>query len=821
MLTKTFYQPLAPLLIAAVAGILIDRLFALPLLIWLLLALTTLAIWFYWRQTAFIVIACSAFFGSWHHNHWYLFAENDIGNYAPPEGQPAALIGTVVQMPRYFSKPLPFPGQIFEPSERTMFTLRAEQLRDGNDWIPVVGNILITVYDDGRPFRTGNRLQLFGELSKPPIPHNPGGFDYSTYLRGQRIKAVFRCPDNSAITLLDRNPSLFSFIAVGRWLESVRRSGLNNLELHLSEKTLPIAAAMIFGLRESVDEDVQQSMIDTGTMHLLAISGLHVTLIVGIGAVFLRLLKCSLKTTAIAMIVFVLFYLMLTDVRTPAIRATALTCSAAVALYLMRIPSAKNILCASALVILLIKPSELFQFGAQLSFIAVGSFLWLPKYVKLKAMLLKPLPGDENYLRVYSIEYVEAILPRWFRLATKSLRLSIETFLISLTIWLFTMPILMYHINIFTPIAILVNPLTWIPLTLAMSFGFLTSMLGHIPFAGTFLGAGADWAFWFLIEMIVWFQNLGGHYWVAGPPNWWVFGFYAVFAFYTFLPVRRPHWLVLLSALLVWVLVGLGAGFYKNYERLRNDRLTLTVLSVGHGNCVLITLPDKRTIVCDAGNLISPKHAADAMSKALWRQGKTHIDAVLISHPDTDHFNAIPILLDRFSVGVFLISPYFSEEQTNGASPWQLLRQNIEERKIPLRILGKTDDLAEWGLANSMILHPPKDDFAESDNSNATSLVLRIEHRNIGILLPGDLDGRDTAPFLLKEPIPTEILMIPHHGGRSTQTDKLLEWASPRILIFSHGKRTHNPGLLEFRRQQGYDVRSTFLEGAIIIDIGQ
>ena len=817
MQTQSPYQPLAPLLLAAIGGILCDRLFALPALFWIFLALTALGILCFHRQNALLFVACAALFGFWHHQHWFRFADNDIGHYADLQEEPAALIGTLKQMPRFYPKPPAFPGQIFDPSERTMFTLQAEQLRDGNDWIPVRGNVLITVYDDCRNLRIGDRIQLFGILATPSKPNNPGDFDYNDYLRGHRTLAQLRVPDSSAIELLDSGRWTFS-----RGMESIRRTGLANLNLHLSEQTRPIAEAMIFGVRESVDEGVRQSMLDTGTLHLLAISGLHVTLIAGIAAWFLRLLNFSRKTTAVTLIVFVLFYLMLTDVRTPAIRAVALTCSAAVALYVIRPVSAKNVFCASALVVLLVRPSELFQFGAQLSFIAVASCFWLPRYARLKAMVYKPYPDDADTRSLHDTQWAEYGGWRWLRRAMKLFRLSVEVFLISFTIWLFSMPILLSQINLFTPIAVIVNPLTALPLTAAMSCGFLTAMLGQIPWLGSMFGFGADWSFWILLELIAWFQDLGGHYWVPGPPGWWVLGFYAVFAFFTFLPIHRPYWLAMLAVLLVWILIGLGAGYYRDYERLRDDRLTLTVLSVGHGNCVLITTPDKRTIICDAGNLTTPRYAADAMSKSLWRLGKTHIDAILISHPDNDHFSAVPFLLDRFSVGVVLISPYFPQvHEEEILSPWSLLRAKIEERQIPIRVIGQGDDLAEWGLADSIILHPPKEDFWESHNTNAASLVLRFEHRGEGILLPGDLDGREPSPFLLREPIPTQIVMVPHHGGRSMQTEALLEWSQAKTLLFSTGRLTHNLEMLDRRREQGYEVRCTFCEGAIVFEIGR
>ena len=817
MPTKMIYQPLPPLFVAAITGILADRFLGPPVFFWAFFCFAALAAWFFFRKYSWIVVACAAFFGFWHHDHWTRFADNDIGCYAESLGQPAALIGTVVEMPRFYPKPPHRSGQFFETSERTMFTFCAEQLRDGRDWISVSGNVLVVIYDDSRPFRIGDRLQLFGELAAPLPAVNPGDFDYADYLRGLRTRALLRCPDNSAVTLLSSNR-----FSPGRWIESVRRSGIAHLEKHLSDQTRPIAEAMIFGVRESVDDDVWQSMLTTGTVHALSISGLHVTLIAGVAGWLLRLMQVSRRTTAVTMILFVLFYLLLTDVRTPAIRAVALICAFAIALYVNRPTSAVNLLCASALVVLLWHPSELFQFGAQLSFIAIGSFLWIPRYAQLKQLFYRSNPTDDDLRTLNDLERTESTSWRRLRRVSKMLRWTAELFLISLVVWIFVTPLLLSNINLFTPVSILVNPLLWLPLTAAMACGFVTTMIGQVPLIGTLFGIGTDWSFWVLMEIIDLFQRLGGHYWMPGPPDWWNFVFYGAFVVFTFLPVRRPRWQILLPALTVWILVGTGAEYYRDYERLRSDRLTLTVLSTGHGNSVLMTTPDKRMIVCDVGSLTSPQYAANAMSRAIWRFGKMHIDAILISHPDNDHFNGVTILLDRFSVGAVLISPYTSEIYSEfDRTAWALLMEQLEARGIPLRIIGEGDDLSEFGLPGSMVLHPPKEGFSEPYNTNATSLVLRLEHHGIGILLPGDLDGREPSPFLLREPMPTDIVMVPHHGGRSLQTERLLQWTTPTTLLFSTGKLSYRPELLQEYRQKGYDVRNTFTDGAIVIDIGK
>jgi competence protein ComEC len=402
------------------------------------------------------------------------------------------------------------------------------------------------------------------------------------------------------------------------------------------------------------------------------------------------------------------------------------------------------------------------------------------------------------------------------------------------------MPLILERFHLFTPIAVLVNPLLWLPLTGAMISGFGTMIFGNVPLLGDVLGWCTDFSFRGLFGMIAFFQHLGGHYWVPAPPVWWNLVYYFVFTLLTFLPIRRPQPRLLAVLLFVWIAVGFCYGYFRDFDRYRHDRLTLSVFSIGHGNCVLVTTPQKKTFVCDAGCISSPQRAADVMSRAIWRLGKIKIDAVIISHPDTDHYNGVAILADRFYIGAVFVSPYMfeplkilqkelneqkisfnqlKEDEFKEQQLLILLRKKLETKGIPVIEVGDGDSLADWGFSNSLFLHPPKTGFEERNNTNATSLVLHFEHHGVGILLPGDLDGRLPSPFLERQPIPCEIVMVPHHGGHSNQTEPLLRWAAPKLLLFSAGRFTHKDAVLENYRQRHFNVRSTFKEGTIEISI--
>ncbi|MDR3199376.1 MAG: ComEC/Rec2 family competence protein [Planctomycetaceae bacterium] len=837
------YQPLSLFFVAAVSGILLDRLTGVSWNFWIILFSVTFVGWVpaaLWKRsiisTALLLAVCCSCFGFWHHCRWNRFSENDLGFYARKTDEPAAVQGSVCEMPRYFPKPPFDPGKIFAVSERTFFTLRAERLRNRDDWIPVSGRVLVVVDGDWRSLRIGDTVRIFGTLSKPLSPQNPEDYDYAGMLRGHRILCIIRVPARNAISVLKTgNPG------IARFLETVRRTCQANFQHRMSSEISPLAAAMILGIREGVDEETSQNLIETGTMHILAISGLHITIAAIIVTGVLNLLGISRRIRAVIIFAAVIAYLFLTDLQTPAIRSTVLICVISMSVFLNRRSFGVNTLCATALVVLLLNPTELFQFGAQLSFFATGAFFWIPKTDTFRQLFF----GEEEITgnmksKLSNIERFETKHWLVLRVARYFLKKCSELFLISLVIWGISMPLILDRFHLFTPVAVLVNPLLWIPLTASMIGGFCTMIFGNVPILGDCFGCLTDFSFRGLFGMIAFFQHLGGHYWVPGPPVWWNLVYCFAFISLTFLPVRRLPPRVLAIPLFIWIAIGFSYGYLRDLNRYWNDRLTLSVFSVGHGNCVLVTTPQKKTFVFDAGCISSPQRAADVISRAIWRLGKIKIDAVIVSHPDSDHYNGVTILADRFYIGTVFVSPYMfeplkilqkeiddrkitfdqlAEDEFKEQQLLMMFRKKLATKKIPTVEIGDGNSLMEQGLPNSIFLHPPITGFVERDNTNASSLVFRFEHRGMGVLLSGDLDGRFPPPFLKRQPIPCEIVMVPHHGGRSKHTEPLLKWATPKLLLFSAGRFTHNDAVLESYRQRHFIVHSTFEEGCIEISI--
>ena len=215
----------------------------------------------------------------------------------------------------------------------------------------------------------------------------------------------------------------------------------------------------------------------------------------------------------------------------------------------------------------------------------------------------------------------------------------------------------------------------------------------------------------------------------------------------------------------MWWTIPIAASWAGQLFESKNE-LRCTFLSVGHGTCAVIELPDDRVLLYDCGRMGVPQTGVSIVSEFLWHRRISRIDGVILSHADADHYNLLPGLLERFHVGEVFVSPLMFNSDSPGVS---VLRSAISDAHIPVRTL-KTDDVlrfaggpspsitdshsvaehsvaehsvaehsvAEHSVAELRVLHPLPQGVRGSDNAN--SLVIEVDYQGRTILLPGDLE---------------------------------------------------------------------------------
>ncbi|MEX2137705.1 MAG: ComEC/Rec2 family competence protein [Pirellulales bacterium] len=799
MRRATESQPLMIVAVALAAGIVVDRHMPAPVAVWLAIGAMALAAWFildgritpfvaaatvppqpdalpkpiapprFWRAgfaIAALLLAVAACGGLRHHLHWRLFAANDIGRFARELPQPVCLEVVALSGPRRRPAPPPDPLRSVAQSAHTMLRVRATAMRDGDFWRTVDGRATLMVDGSLLGVQAGDRLRVVGQLQAPPPPGNPGEFDFAWHRRGDRELAAIRVDHPDCVQVVETAPAY----SVRRALGKLRSAGDRLLWGTLSHERAGLAAAVLLGTREQLDDEVQNQFLVTGTVHILSISGLHVGILAYVLFKAFRTGWIPRGPALVAVAVITLSYALLTDAEPPALRATVLVWAVCGATYLGRGRLGANSLALAAIVVLALNPADLFRTGTQLSFLSVATLMALG-------------PCWPQRRREDALTRLIRVTRPWPVRASRAVGKNVGALAFAgLMIWLVTSPLVARQFHIVSLSALVLNVVLWIPVLIAMVSGFAILAFGWLlPPLGALSGAVCD----FNLGVIEWSIDAaarvpGSHLWVAGPPAGWLYVYYALLA----LPLLTPKWISHRRSLL-WAGAWIGATVVYaavSQSTSAERELVCGFVSVGHGSAVVLELPDGQVWLYDAGRLGSPRAGARSIEAYLRSRRISHIDAIILSHADIDHYNAVPELLDKFTVSSIYVSRQMFREET---FPLTVLREAVAEAGVPVETLSVGDVLIA-GDCIAKVLHPPPQGV--DGNDNAQSIVLSVEHDRRRLLLTGDLESEGMRRLLAAPPLDCDILLAPHHGSARSDPAAVVNWSTPEWAIVSSGQ---------------------------------
>ena len=709
-----------------------------------------------------------------------LFSFDDLAWSLTSSPQAVAVEGIVEESPRRLSAPVIDPlrsgaaqAAVQRPSSECVLAVLAA--RRGAAWRPASGRAALIV--DGEPpdLMAGCRVMVFGRGMRPPPPLNPGEFDFRERAQSLRCLSIVRAHSAECVRVLSR-PAAWSPVA---WIDQLRDGGVEVLRRHLSAERAPLAAALLLGSRESLPREESLEFLVTGTIHILSISGLHVGFLSLALFKVLRMLALPRGWSLVAVACCTGLYMALVRAETPVVRATLLIWLTCLGAALGRRSLAANSLALAAILVLLWHPPELFRIGSQLSFLSTA--------VLIGASAALPRTDTDDPIE----RLIERSRSPWERRLRRIGRQIFEMVVTGAAVWAVTAPIVASCFHLVSPVGLVLNPLIAPLVAVAMGWGFLCLVTATVSATlASACGWACDGTLRCIGAVVSWAADLpGGYWWVAGPPAWWVAGWYVLLAA-TLLVVTRERlpristWLAVATA---WVVVGwtavaapaLGYLQHAGMGAAQHAGMRVVVAAMGHGCGIVVRSPTGRCLVYDAGRLGAPSAARRAMTAVLWHEGVNRIDTLVISHADTDHFNAVPELLERFAVGEMVVpSPFLESDSWAVGEVLRLART----AGIPVRAAAAGESFALDPLCRIRVLHPTAggDDAHVHDVSlkaamgdamatdNETSLVLAVESAGRRLLLTGDLEGRALARFIASDPDSCDVLVAPHHGSRTS-----------------------------------------------------
>lgn len=761
---------------AAAVGIAADSWLDLPSGAWLAVLAGGAGWWFVlWRRSGQsangwlpLLVAWISAGAAWHHVWWNVFPTSEISLSAGDAPRPVALRVALTGESREMALPPVTPLVNRGDERRFRFPARVLELRVGERWRPASGLIEVFVRGQWDEGQAGDRVELFGELSLTSGPRNPGQFDLREHQRGERRLAWVRVLDPDALTILERR---------GGWLERFRAATRVRLDRlihrHVSASQAALASAILLGNRVQISQEEQQRYLLTGTVHILAISGLHMGIMAGGLFLLLRLGLIERRTSLALVMLTVLFYGWLVEYSAPVGRSAAMIAVFCLARIVGRPVRPSILLACCGLVVLGLCPPALFNAGAQLSFLAVAILAWEVRR-PVGRRIVDPLQQLIRQTRPAPVRLLNGA-GHWFA----------RTARVGGLIWLTATPLVAWRFHLFTPAGLVINPLVMLPMATALYGGLLVMLFGGWAPPLAWLGG---WMTSVSLTVIDWLVESGsrapgGSLWVIGPLALAVAIYYLGLGWLAWRDRRDFKVLPLFHLTAVWVVAGwcLPDAVVRALGRPAEGTLEAVFIDVGHGSATLVRLPDGRNLLFDAGSFGAPETGVRSVSAVLWSLGIDHLDALIVSHSDTDHFNAVPGLCQRFSIGRVWMTPQTMDDDAPSVC---YMRQELQRLGVSTGRLVQGDRL-DCGAGIRATVLGPAGDFREG-NDNAQSMVLLIEQGNQSLLLTGDIEPPGLERLAgYHEPRQTTLVAAPHHGSLNSGPEAFSAWSRPQIVVIS------------------------------------
>ncbi len=254
--------------------------------------------------------------------------------------------------------------------ERTEIKISLDSLA-GDRTVPVQGNILLKVSDTTTVLQRGDRIEFFGRIYPVREQVSSGSFDYGRYLKLKEISGTVYLS-----TLLDVRLIKGNRHGLYRLVDDLRSAIRSSLYRNLSPTSAALAAGFLIGETRDIPPDVYRCFRDSGTLHLLAVSGSNVALVIGFCILLLRTVSISRRKRAVVLLAVILIFNLLSYGEPSVVRASIMAALVIMAGQFQRRYNLNNIIAATAVVVLLIEPAQLFDVGFQLSFLIAWSLIF-------------------------------------------------------------------------------------------------------------------------------------------------------------------------------------------------------------------------------------------------------------------------------------------------------------------------------------------------------------------------------------------------------------------------------------------------------------
>ncbi len=797
-LSQPIVPPLVPVILAMMTGITAGCVSSLSHPVWTVMisAAATLVcfVWVSGKKTIIFSLCLAAGIGSGYQSaliHSPLLPPGHISNFF--NQRDIVLTGQV----KSFARQYPHKTRITVDCR----TIQGLQDTGVSNRQKATGRIYLNLYGmSDVPIRFNDHIRFAGPIRPIRNFGNPGAFDYVTFLKRRGIFGSVHTHVSKIQKISDSSLSVWNRGI--QQLEKTRNQFYKFIMTRLDHRDgAHVLAALITGIKHPMPPVLRDQFAKAGTAHLLAISGLHMGILslifffffYQILSLFPKLLVSAnaRKIAGILTLIPLCLYLIFSGFSPSTQRAFIMIAIFMISFLMEKQTHPFNTLAVAGIIILFADPAALFSISFQLSFAAV--------FFIIAGMKVK-----EKYLKINPPE------PLGFMISISS---------VTLLAGLGTFPLIAGYFNLVSLVQIPAN-LVLVPVIgfICLPAGLVSLMVWPLmPDLSIWLLTGAAQMVEWCSVYAVWLTDLPFAW--SYLPAWSLFDIIMAYvilgAVFSLLYVQK---LIPVMAGIMVVIISI----YGTRMMTRSgppDHMAVTVLDVGQGNAALIRTIENKAILVDGGGFSGATQfdvGRYVVAPFLWQQGITALDAVILTHPDSDHMNGLVFILENFQVGTLV-----KNRDTSSYSAFERIMAACRKKKIPVFIPDCQKNQMIW--ENTRLTFFQCQSLNPAWDTNDNSLVFKLKWNQFSMFFPGDIQtGREN---LLAENstgrLSSNVLLSPHHGSNTSSTQVFLDQVAPETVIISCGFnnpfRFPHPDVIHRYQQNDIRIFRTDKHGAVTI----
>jgi len=558
-----------------------------------------------------------------------------------------------------------------------------------------------------------------------------------------------------------------------------------------NSKTAALLRGLLLADRREIDQETKTQFINSGVVHVLAVSGLHVGFI---ALIFIILLgRFNIYLRSVLTIIGLLCFMILTGIPPSVFRATVMTLVIIVAFLTNRSTNIFNSLAIAALIILIINPDEIYSPGFQLSFSAVIAI----------GVIYPIISRAINRLHIQS----------------KFIRYVLLFMAVSFAAQIGTLPFTLIYFGKLSVIALAANIIVIPTIGIILSLSVVTLIIGSIfPPIALYYAATNDAITWLMLKLI----NLTGelsfsHFTINGYSIYDSVVFYFFISLFIYFIGRFKTKSAIVIFLVLTISNVVLFSFLDDEELLPANQLSILMVDVGQGDSFIIKFPNNKTALIDAGEATFYFDYGERVILPLLNYlGIEKIDYGFVSHLDLDHYGGFVALILEDKIGE-IYKPALDTSLKKDLK----FEKFLKNKKIPFTYYDKQS--LEIGNCKVYILTDKEESEFYNLSSNNRSGILKIVYGKSSFLFTGDAEKRVENILInnYQSFLNVDVLKVGHHGSKTSSSDKFLKYASPQYALISAGIKNKfgHPAQNVISKFKSNDIKilRTDLSGGILL----